>query len=85
MQRALLDAVTLHPSPRPKKRNSPYLVDILTADQPLLQLERVVDGRTLVVTVWDTQIDLHWLGPNGGQGDRLTLPAALLAELAAAI
>ncbi len=85
MQSTLFDPAALHPRPRPEKRNSPYLVDILTADQPLLQLERVVDGRTLIATVWDTQIDLHWLGPNGGQGDRLTLPAALLAELAAAV
>ena len=84
MQTAL-DAALLYPNPQPRRRNSPYLVDILVSNQPKVQTAYNIDGRTLVVTVWDTQIDLHLAGPNGGQGDRITLPTALLAELAAAV
>lgn len=82
MQPTLIDAVALYPNPQPRRRNSPYLVDILVSNQPKMQTTYNVDGRTLLVTVWDTQIDLHLVGPNGGQGDRITLTPDIIADLA---
>lgn len=79
-----LDAALLYPNPQPQRRNSPYLVDILISNQPKVQTAYNVDGRTLTVTIWDTQIDLHLAGPNGGQGDHITLTPAILADIAAA-
>jgi hypothetical protein len=83
MQTAL-DAALLYPNPRPKPTKSPLLVDILVGDLPKMQAVYNINGRTLSVTVWDNQIDLHLAGPNGGQGDQITLTPAILADIVAA-
>lgn len=85
MQTALLDAAALYPSPQPHRRNSPYLVDILLNNQPKMQRVYNINGRALVVTVWDTQIDLHLAGPNNGQGDRITLPVDIIRDIVATV
>lgn len=89
MQTTLLfDAALLHPNPRPKPTKSPFLIDILVGDLPKMQAVYNINGRSLSVTVWDNQIDLHLAGPNGGQAGALwaqiTLTPAILADIVAA-
>jgi len=80
MQQALFTIST-----SPQTRKSPYLVDVLVNPQPLLYTTYPLDGRTLTITVYPGQIDLHLAGPHGGQGDTITLPPAIAFDITNAL
>lgn len=82
------DARSLARRPRPRAARaitSNLLVDILGNDEAPRRAQFVVDGRDLSVTVTSNTITLDLAGANGGHGQQITLPPAIIAEITAMI
>ena len=73
---------------RPRAANaitSNLLVDVLGNGEAPRRALFAVDGRALSVTVTSNAITLDLAGVNGGSGQQITLPPAIIAEITAMI